>query len=141
MAGPGETLGSPWPPLAICPCTWCDTQAHISWGIHGLLKVLLGAAIPYYSMPCRQPTLKRPHGLLGYVLLPPWIPHAVQAWRQSPLTSHGHGGWVAKSFLYTFSETVDAHSSSCIYRLFCDDSHHAKVALFSHWIIQIEWNL
>jgi hypothetical protein len=24
MAGPGETLGSPWPPLAIRPCLWAS---------------------------------------------------------------------------------------------------------------------
>jgi hypothetical protein len=29
-------------------------------GIHGLPKVLLGPAIPYHSMPCRWPSLKRP---------------------------------------------------------------------------------
>jgi hypothetical protein len=62
----------------------------MAWGIHGLLKVSLGPAMPYHFMPCWWPPLKRiynpfrvghPQG--GWpvaVILTPLIPHAVCPW-------------------------------------------------------------
>jgi len=66
-------------------------QAPIARGIHGLLKVSLGLAMPNPSMPCGRATPKNgpygcfggglPAGLVACVcLLPPWIPNAVRAW-------------------------------------------------------------
>jgi hypothetical protein len=64
-------------------------QVRISWGVHGLLKVSLGPAIPYHSMPHGRPPLKWPYCRFRggrpkekqplAVLLPPWIPHAIRA--------------------------------------------------------------
>jgi hypothetical protein len=55
-------------------------------GIHGLPKVLLGPAMPYYSTPYKRPPPIQPYGHLrgvrpkgaqpAAILLPPYIPHA-----------------------------------------------------------------
>jgi hypothetical protein len=65
-------------------------QSCISWGIHGLSKVLLGPAMPDHYMPCGRPPHKRLYshfrggrrqeGRFMGVLLPLWIPHAVRTW-------------------------------------------------------------
>jgi hypothetical protein len=37
-------------------------QAHMTWGIHGLPKVLLELSMPYHSTPCRRSPLKWRYG-------------------------------------------------------------------------------
>jgi hypothetical protein len=37
-------------------------QARLPWGIHGLTKLLPRSAVPYPSMPCGRPPLKRAYG-------------------------------------------------------------------------------
>jgi hypothetical protein len=63
-------------------------HGHMAGDGHGLLKVSHGPTIPYPSMPCGRPPLKRPHGRFrssrpkgeqpAAVLLPLWIPHDVR---------------------------------------------------------------
>jgi hypothetical protein len=43
----------------------CRGQPRISRGGHELPEVSLGPAMPYPSMPCGWPPLKRPYGCLG----------------------------------------------------------------------------
>jgi hypothetical protein len=45
MAGPGETVGSPWPPLAILPCLW-SAKCLLS----GTFRVTLYIVKNYYSI-------------------------------------------------------------------------------------------
>jgi hypothetical protein len=58
-----------------------QTQARISWGIHGLPEVSLGPAMPYLSTPCRRPSCNGKAGgmRLSYTfLLSPWMPHSIR---------------------------------------------------------------
>jgi hypothetical protein len=48
------------------------SQVRISWGIHGLLKVSLGPAMPLFALLVATPETA--------VLLPPWILHAIRTW-------------------------------------------------------------
>jgi hypothetical protein len=60
MAGLGETLGTPWPPLCHMPMKTTN-HGRISWGIQGLPKVSLGSAMLDHSTACRRSPLKRPY--------------------------------------------------------------------------------
>jgi hypothetical protein len=69
-------------------------RGRVSRGIRGRPKVMLAPGMPYHSMPCRQPPLKRPYGRFrggclqggwpAAVSLPPWIPHAIHPWLSLP---------------------------------------------------------
>jgi hypothetical protein len=90
-------------------------QDRISWGIHGPSEVSLGPAIPNLSMPCGWPSLKRPYGCFrgdhpkderpAAILLPLWIPHAIQAWTEPTKNISAH---CRLSFLYF--QTIQGHS-------------------------------
>jgi hypothetical protein len=92
-----------WPPFPFQNKWSVENRVRISWGIHGLPKVLLGLAMPYHSTPCWWPPLKQPHscfkgaktashlfqewppqgGRPGAVSKSPWIPHAIRAYRKA----------------------------------------------------------
>jgi hypothetical protein len=71
--------------------TWCciltrvvtSAQALISWGIHGLTKVLLRPALPHQLPLLRAATPKTAlwafQGQTAAILLPLWIPHAIRS--------------------------------------------------------------
>jgi hypothetical protein len=84
-------------------------HGHMVRVIHGLLKVLLGPAMPYHILPCGQPPLKRPYslfrggrpqsGLPAVVLLPFWIPHAIRLWSKEGMKmAMGIPVWIALKY-------------------------------------------
>jgi hypothetical protein len=110
MAGPSDTLGSPWPLLTKRPGSdladdelpsssprdpsalvtqFCPNQAHTAGVSPDSLKFHPGPPCSILLRPVGGPPPKRPYGRFKGVpptgqaacgrLLPPWIPHAVQA--------------------------------------------------------------
>jgi hypothetical protein len=119
------------------------SQARVSWGIHGLLKVLLGS-LPYLSTSCRRPPLKRHYG--RFRAGRSWIPPAIRTcfWLYPPTSTMKHHElgkvdrgkendvilqriWVATPFpAYQIGRTWTATHREVIY-------YTSKSSFQSHW--------